>query len=221
MTNTEVKGTKKDLRSMNRLLSAVAVLGLALAPQAFAGSMDGASSLQQVQQEAAAQGRAFLTIEDLKTLLGMTARDPSAVDSRTNTESSSGSYNYAVNLSKVERQALVRSIRKIEVQRAMLAAQVNKELALKKAELKKSRRDVQMARAKSSDESMGAALFESFLNEANVEARLTAQLREFDDQHLVNIDFQDVEGQRFVQNIAIGEDTVWAQAAAKSRIAKR
>lgn len=226
MISMKAKNTKTELRVSRAMLSVAVVAAIfAQSPKASASSKDGAAlPVQQVQQDAAAQGRAYLTIEDLKTLLGMTARDPSAVESRSNKEASTGSYSFIVSLSAQEKVALENKIHKIEAQRAELSSKVEKEVAVQKADLKQQRRALQVSRlgaGQKNDETLGRSIFESVLKEANVEARLTSALEDFDNSHLVNIDFHAMDDARVVETIAIGETTVWNLGGSANRVAKK
>ncbi|MBS1985536.1 MAG: hypothetical protein JST16_15340 [Bdellovibrionales bacterium] len=207
--------TKKELRFNGLsivMIAAVAVL--AQSNLAMAGSKDGASLGQQVQQEAAAQGRALLTIEDLKTLLGMGARDPSAVGtSRLSKDSQLGSYDFAMKLSAEEKKTLAHHIQVTELKRAELVARLEKDARVKKEEVRKQRRAVQAQRigsAGNSDEALSMQLFDSILEESNLDSKVAREVANFDEAHMVALNFEATRGSRIVNAIEIGSKQVWA-----------
>lgn len=212
--------TKTELRMVGRKAAVAAVFAALLsAHRAFASSTDGAPS-PTIRQEAGAQGRAFITVDDLKTLLGLVARDPSAVESRSNKDESTDSFDFILALSPSQKKALANSIRRIEVKRAEVASLVEKQAAEQRQELRQKRRSLQLSRLSSSskkDSEIGQNLFESVLSEANNEARAAQELERFDAEHVVAIDFHTVDSTRVAQAISIGDSMIWNAARVASR----
>jgi len=194
----------------------VALASLFVSISAFAGS----ESLTTDRLDAAgAHGRATLTVEDLKTLLGVDTRDPSSASragaqvARSNQDVSNGASKLLVKLSDQEKATMAKLIQQIEIQKAELVARVKNETDSKKAALRKSRQEIQHSRlavGKDKDSALGKNLFESLLAEANLEAHASNSVVDFDVAHMIQLEFEERAEGRLVQNISFGGKTVWS-----------
>jgi hypothetical protein len=207
---------KKDfLKNAGRIL---ALGSLVVSMNAFAGS----EAVTGHSDVVGARGRATLTVEDLKTLLGVETRDPSSASrmeakvARSEQEASDGAYRLIADLSANEKAKLASLIQKIEVEKAELLDRVEKDTKGKTAELRKSRRAIQVSRlgvGESRDSVLGKSLFESLLAEANLQARASNEVASFDSAHRIELDFEERAGARYVQTIHFGGKTVWTDKA--------
>ena len=159
-------------------------------------------------------GRAQLRIEDLKTLLGLSTCDPSSADAPSDRkEAVDGLPHFFLSLSKYESNALSRKVHSVEAARSMLQAQVLKETELKKMELRKARREIQMSRMSAQPDkeaALGKALYESILAESNLEAQLKTRLEAFDASNAILLEFVELSGSRHIEAIHIGSTQVWS-----------
>ena len=183
---------------------------------AFAAFASAASAQNAVQE-----GRAYLMVEDFKTLLGAAPRDPSSKASITLAAAPSvqdgtdGGRAFQLRLGHGEISRLRKEVRAIEQQRDQLLARLNQETATKKADLRGKRREVQAARMSArsdADAALGKTLFESLLQEANLDAHLEREVAAFDEAHAIEIAFQEKEGMKLVSSIRISGDLVWSRA---------
>jgi hypothetical protein len=223
---------KKDLRKIaqDRMSTAVLslmVLGFSAGAYAGGTSKDGspvamntftaneiAATDGETKMTSGASGQALLTLEDLKTLLGTKARDPSSSNIRLAQEEPSGGNSFKMQVSRAEVRRLSTQIQKIETARNDLVAKLEKQRFEKRAKIRAKRRDIQSSRlgAKAqTDNELAKSLYENILEESNIDARQTQALRKFDDDNSVRLDFIELNGTRQVESIRIGENKVWTQ----------
>lgn len=203
----KVRVMKKDL-----LFSGVIVIGAFL-------NLDFAradSSLSRNESVVAASGptRALLMVEDLKTLLGLGSRDPSSRTSSLEQDAPAAQAAFfSINISQVEKGRLSRKIAQIENKRSILKQRLEKQLATKRAQLQVQRRELQVQRIStdnSRDTELAKRLFNSLIEEANLEATLTRELNDFDVSHKIQIEYLEDSGTRRVTILRMGSNTLWA-----------
>jgi small-conductance mechanosensitive channel len=151
--------------------------------------------------------KAHMNLEDLKVLVGMSARLPSAEGTSNVTSNKS----LQLNLSDSEKKLLVKKIQAVEIARAELSEKISTEVSQKKNELRKTRRALQNARlSNGNNDALSSALFESLLSEANVEAHAESDLAQFDAAHAIVLEVESGTNEaRQVQSIAMGGQSVW------------
>ena len=204
---------KKELQKATLAWAVASVLACgSQLSQAQLSSTEGAHS-------ATAKGRAVLTVEDLKTLLGLKTRDPSsasATHSQLNQDDSAGMYSLNIQLSSVERARLTKKVSEIEAAREQLVAKTDQEVAKKKTEIRAKRHKIQSSRTSSAGVSELAAskkLFESLIQEGNLETIKARKLAEFNSANVFVVEFEDSISGREVQSISVGQSKVWTNSS--------
>jgi hypothetical protein len=217
---------KKNFQKLAGLFGMIGLLRFQVSV-ANADSMDGVNANAVVEKNVSAMdsdagssmnGRVLLTLNDLRTLLGLNnLRDPSDIQSkeRLNQEDSNASQvHFYVKLSSSERAKLTRKLAIIQRERNALVQNLNANTHSKKAELRKKRKSIQVSRlsTKTSDEDvkLGMSLYETFIMESNTDAERSQKLADFDKKHLVTLDYIQVAGNKKVNNIFIGEAQIWS-----------
>ena len=211
---------KKDFQKASGLLSKVAlVLVVVSSAQIFANQTEG------LQAEVPAQGRATLTTEDLQTLLGIKTRDPSSSEEQMQEQEALASApTFDVKISGEEKARIAKALSKVSVERAKLAQKLEEQKAAQVKELRKQRRNIQISRTRSSNDTtaLGQNLFTSLLAEANAEAGVDSALNNFDQNNAVEIQFVvKSDGSREILVIKLGAEFVWNQNASNSMLATR
>lgn len=189
---------KKDLRT----------LGWALGVGALFASFPSLVSAQSRSTDGAthafAQGRTVLGLEDVKILLGLQGRLPSSnSNSRHDVVTS-----LKMSVSKKQRKELHRQVITVEKQRHALLNKLDHENIRRKAEIRKSRRSIQVSRLNAQndkDMSLSKNLFENLLAEGNLAGRHAHALSEFDANHVFVIEFHEVHGVKQVENVFVGQ----------------
>jgi hypothetical protein len=193
--------------------------GKMLLALAFAAFASGASAQTTVQD-----GRAYLMVEDFKTLLGADApRDPSSearlvelAAAPSTQEGVDGGRAFRLLLPVRDVSRLRKEVRGLELQREKLAARLQTNVDAKKKALREKRRELQTARLSArsdADAALGKSLYESILEEANLEAQAQRELAAFDETHAIELSFREVGGERTVRAIQIAGNTVWSKAS--------
>ncbi len=176
---------------------------------------DGAESNQEkFKVELPAQGRAFLTAEDLQTLLGIKSRDPSSQEAQQSQEVTAVAPSFYFSLSDSEKIEVTKVINRVRSERIKLEQELKTSSESEKAKLRNQRKQIQMSRIKAGEEGhtkLGRALFASLLAEANTEAGVQEALKNFDEKHQIEIQFVITEtGNKIIAAIKLGRDMVWA-----------
>ncbi len=208
---------KKELQKALRVLAVVVTLG--------GNQISFAQSSTEGAHSAPAKGRAVFSVEDLKTLLSLNTRDPSS-SSATHThlgqEAQGEMYSLNIQMSDMEKARLSKKVSEIEAAKIQLVAQTETEITKKKTDIRKQRKTIQSDRTSGStaaDASMSKKLFENLIQEANLDTVKARRISEFNAANVFVIDYQEVNGERSVQTISVGQNTVWsnhsAQIAAK------
>ncbi len=165
----------------------------------------------KAQNAAPQSGRAILMAEDFRILAGIKSRDVSS-ETATLTAQLPGANPLHLNLSPEETRQIRARLARVEAQRLKLAETLEKKALEKKKALREGRRSLQMARMQTpgmEDAHLGRSLFESLLEEANLEAESNSALEKFDAQNRIEIAYLEQDGVRIVQTIAIGNQSVW------------
>ncbi len=198
---------KKELLKARKL----GLLALAFASfsssQAADSSKDGAHS-------ASVQGRAVFSVEDVKTLLSLGARDPSSdasLDHRSKQDVSNGAF--LLNLSSAEKAELSQRVNKIEKARAELVAKSAKTIAGSKDSIRAKRREIQVQRMNSTseqaDRALSQRLFSNLVQESNAQVVQERALSDFDRENSFVFEFEELGGTRFVKQIKVSTKIVW------------
>jgi hypothetical protein len=223
---------KKDPQKIVRNLSKLALVGGFLfsaqyTEQSFA--MDAKETIQELQVEVPAQGRATLTVEDLQTLLGLKARDPSS-KGLTQTQDVAGSAAtfhislFHIALTNQEKARVIQALRQLKIERSRYQKEVE---VLSQAEintLRAQRRQIQLSRthALKEDAKLGRDLFDSLLSEANAKASAEEAMKEFDRTHSIEIQYTtSANGERNVGAIKVGSKLIWETFNTESMVAQR
>lgn len=177
-------------------------------------------------QTAVQDGHAYLMVEDFKTLLGAFPRDPSSeaklvelAATPSTQDGVEGGRALQIRLVGGEVARLRKEIRSLEIQRGQLAAKLAQETDAKKVALRNERRALQAARlsARSDrDATLGKSLFESLLQEANLDARVQRELAAFDEAHAIEVSFREDRGVKLVNSVRIADEIVWSRNTARS-----
>jgi hypothetical protein len=218
---------KKDLQKLSTMLGClmvIATFGMNSAVAADLSKDGGLASTTQGQMDLAqAQGRATLTVEDMKTLLGVDSRDPSSQGTRKQ-EASASAHSIKVRLNKGEKARMAADLQKIEMERVRLESELQAELQGKVAKVRAERRQIQASRmnaAPGNEQNFSRQLFDSLLVEANLEARAQKSLADFDRKNAVSVEYVQAGSARQVEKIWIGSAVVWASAKTDSVLAAR
>ncbi|NCN40401.1 hypothetical protein GW916_04040 [bacterium] len=179
------------------------------------GADDGAESNdKKLMVELPAQGRAFLTAEDLQTLLGIRSRDPSSQEAEQSQEVTVAAPSFYFDLNEREKAQVAKVINKVRVERSQLEKDLQQQSKTQKESLRSQRKNIQMSRIKTGEaghQKLGRDLFASLLAEANAEAGVETALKKFDEKHRIEIQFIIQEdGQKAIAAIKLGRDLVWA-----------
>jgi hypothetical protein len=169
-------------------------------------------------------GRANLTVEDLKTLLGQSARDPSSQAWAQEQDVTAPANPLKITLDSSSARRLARVLAELEIKRIEFERKVMQESEAEIEKLRDARKKIQNSRMSSSeakDGKLSRELFDSFLSEANSKARIEKALREFDQEHMVSIDFVENADSKSVEKIFIGGEMAWSAAEQRSRYARK
>jgi hypothetical protein len=217
----EVRATE----GFRQTLLAVATLAVLFGSFAQAGSTDGTSPVSAAVESSTGEIRkATLTLEDLKILLGLQSRGPNAVvTADASAPATLPAFDFTLNLSAGEKTRLERFVRMTEKSRRELADQLTNTSKKEVTDIRESRRKLHLSRMSSSgsaDEALSRSLFESLLQESNIDARNAKALEAFDADHIVMLQFNEIDGAKVVAAITMGEQTLWSSTPS-TRIAKR
>jgi hypothetical protein len=210
---------KKDLLMLSKKLGClmvVATFGMNI-------SVAHAVSNESHTEVAQAQGRALLTVEDMKTLLGVDSRDPSSQGTRKQ-EATASAHPIHVSLNEGEKARVARDLSKIEIERVRIEAELQAQLDSKIATVRAERRQIQAQRlnaAGANEQKLSRQLFDSLLVEANLEARAKNTLADFDRKNAVSVDYVQAGNTRQVEKIWIGGAVVWSSPVSDKIIAAR
>ena len=204
--------------NLNKALMAGSLLCFA-ALSSTAGA-EGAESNGKLTVELPAQGRAFLTAEDLQTLLGIKSRDPSSKEAGQSQDVTVSAPSFYFSLSASEKTQVARVISKVRMDRTKLEKNLKEKSKTTKQALRNKRKSIQLSRVKTGENGhnkLGRDLFASLLAEANAEAGVEAALKNFDERHQIEIQFIiDEAGQKTIAAIKLGREIVWSDARIKN-----
>jgi hypothetical protein len=182
-------------------------------------SKDGSPSAKSTQvlltDDIGNQGRAVLSVRDLKELISMRDRGPSSRSAKESQgpQSLLGANLFLFKMSKTETHKLWKKIVAIETEREALVAKLSSDLSSRKEKLRTDRRKIQASRLtarEQSDQMLGKKLYESILEESNLDAQRDQALARFDEQNSVSLDFVEHNGQRTVEAIHVGDSRIWS-----------
>jgi hypothetical protein len=198
---------------MNKLLVAVVATGLWGA--SVHGSTDGTEPAANLESTMKVElGRAVLTAEDLKTLLGLSARDPSSQGLRLKQDALSGDHFFKIQISSSERARLTAQLSRIELARAKLESKLKSETETEIKKLRSERLKIQSGRT-TSDEAqdlvLAQKLYSSLISETNLNAQAGEKLAAFDSEHQISIAYLQDGNNRMVSTIEIGQAPVWSK----------
>ena len=171
------------------------------------------------QEPTFVRGKATLLPEDLKTLIGLKPRNPSSEEETAGL--SPNDLSFQVELSAQELVRVKKILAKLDRQRSALQNRLSSESEQQKETIRSKRRAVQLARTSGTQESsLGKALFENLLDEANLEAKNEQQLSDFDSQNSITVEYFQRGEVKLVDQITIGQQVAWSRAA-RSALARK
>ncbi len=211
-----------EVSKVTRCLSGTGLFLFVLFAQgSFAGNAKHVAKHENSGKEFSAQiGRASLTVEDLKTLLGQSTRDPSSQDGEQKQDVTAPSNPLKITLDRASARRLARVLAELEIKRIDFERKVTGESEAEIERLRSERTKIQTSRlssTESKDAKLSRDLFDSFLSEANSKAKIEDAMLQFDQAHLVSIDFLETEEYKSVQTIYIGEDLAWSAETKKKQ----
>jgi hypothetical protein len=169
-------------------------------------------------------GRASLTVEDLKTLLGRKTRDPSSQAGAVKKDVTVPANPLKLTLDSHSVRKLARTLAELEMKRIQFEEQVTTDATNEIEKIRQERRKIQTSRISSTanrDPKLSRDLFDSFLSEANFKAKIEAALRQFDEQHMISIEFLEGADAKTIEAIYIGDQLAWSSSAAAREYARK
>jgi hypothetical protein len=204
-------------------LSPASILGWTLT---WAVMIFGWVAVGQPLTNANTQGRVHMQLEDLKTVMALDARHPSA-------ENAAGEWNVSglvqeelgsastlvVTMNADEKARLTQKIAKLEQTQESEIAKAEKEFETTVASIKEKRRELQIKRLNSgtekSDSETSKRIFENVLEEANLAAFRDTKISDIKEHTVVTVLFRsDADGVRKIESIVAGNATLWGHTAA-------
>lgn len=166
-------------------------------------------------------GRAEMSMEDFKTLLGFDSRDTSG--NRLNQDDDSGAFLPSLKLNSEEKEVLLKLVLRYEQNKEKLYKQNTSASHKAKKELAEKRRHIQLQRLSSSgrqDEKLGKALYMNLIKEANINAQNNQKIEAFENDNKVYFSFNQIRGQKIVSKISVGSKVVWSYQASGRMLAQ-
>jgi hypothetical protein len=200
-------------------------LVVALATSVHAGNAAFGAGNGSSRNELQAQiGRASLTVEDMKTLLGRKTRDPSNEAGTVKTDVAVPANPLKLTLDSKSVRKLARSLAELEMKRIQLEDKLGEEAKLEIEKLRDARRTIQTSRISSAaekDPQLSRDLFDSFLSEANSKVKIEEALQQFDEQHMITIEFAENADAKSIEAIYVGDELAWSSNRRNAEVAKK
>ncbi len=152
--------------------------------------------------------KATVSLHDLKLILDLSGRTPTAQDVEINTKQN---FTMNINISARDRQSLHKLLVKLDSERVKLEQEIAQEQEKTKSEIAQKRKQIQARRisGSQSDSLIAQELFNSVLAEANMKARAQKALEEFDNDNQIALQLIETNGSKTIAMIQIGNDVVW------------
>ncbi len=208
---------KKKLEFRDYFESTASVLGWTLT---WALMIFGWVAVGQPLTNAEAQGRVHMQLEDLKAVMALDSRNPTAVADREwnvsghAQEELGTDSTFKLSMSQAESTRLAKKLSQMEAseEKQILAAHSEYEKAI--AKIKTQRRELQMQRLNTATSNLDAEsskkIFENVLQEANLAALRDSKIEQIKETNLVTLNFVEMnEGAKVVSSIEAGKVTLW------------
>ena len=199
------------------------VVVLALSVQAGTAAL-GAGHRSSGNGLQAQVGRASLTVDDMKTLLGRETRDPSNEAGTVQTDVAVPANPLKLTLDSKSARKLARTLAELELKRIELEDKLGAESKVEVEKLREARRTIQTSRISSASEKdpqLSRDLFDSFLSEANSKVKIQEALQHFDEQHMITIEFVEANSSKSIEAIYVGEELAWSKVTGNAQVARK